>query len=990
MRDYDLNDLEHGRGSRFVRFQDLMKFRINNVLLVSSLYDSFILGEDGQLYEMLVNEYIGLNLSQPPGLTRVSSGREALQQLRDGNRYELIITTLRLDDMPVLEFAKQLRASGDNTALVLLTYDNRELRELSSRPEIKHFNKIFMWQGNFNILLGVIKCIEDLANVEHDTNLIGVQSIILVEDNVKFYSSYLPIIYTELLRQSQHVISEGVNLAHKLLRMRARPKILLCTNYEEAWDCYVKYHESILGIISDVEFPRNGKSDPQAGVTFAQEVTKLHPDIPILLQSFDPQRESQAYEIGASFLLKNSPTLLQQLSHFMKEYFSFGDFVFRLPDGDVVGRASDLREMRDQLKNIPDESLLFHAERNHFSNWLKARTEFLLAYKIRPQKVSDFKSVDELRQALISYLQDYRVSQQRGAIVDFDPENFDPEATFARIGGGSLGGKGRGLAFAGTLINSYDATYKFKGVRIFVPPSVILASDVFDRFMELNDLRDFAIRETDEETLMIRFMKAELPSDVKIWLQAYLEQVNYPIAVRSSSLLEDSQYQPFAGVYQTFMLPNNHNDMEIRLRHLMASIKRVYASTYSNHAKAYIEATPYRLEEEKMAVILQKLVGSSYGRYFYPDFSGVLRSHNFYPVSPMQSEEGIVSAALGLGQMVVEGGNTVRFCPAYPRHAIQFATIEDALDYSQKEFYAVEMTGKNAKYNPEEVSESVKLNISVAENDNVLGPMGSTYSRENNVIYDGISRPGMRLVTFAGILKTDIFPLSDIMNEIMNLGRKGMSAPVEIEFSVCLNVPPDQPKEFCMLQMRPMVLRHEREELNIGETPDKDLICRSSQVMGNGLLDDIHDVIVVNKEKFDRSKSVSVAQDVGAFNMQLRAENRRFVLIGVGRWGSADPWLGIPVTWDDISGASVIVESDFSDMRVTPSQGTHFFHNLNAFKIGYFTIGGERSDDFVDWDWLMSQKPISTRGLISHLRFDSPLTVKMDGHNNNGVIIKPE
>ncbi len=990
MKDYDLNDLEHGRGSRFVRFQDLMKFRINNVLLVSSLYDSFILGEDGQLYEMLVNEYIGLNLSQPPGLTRVSSGREALEQLREGVKYDLIITTLRLDDMHVLEFAKQLRTSEDNTALVLLTYDNRELKELSSRPEIKYFNKIFMWQGNFNILLGIIKCIEDLANVEHDTNLIGVQSIILVEDNVKFYSSYLPIIYTELLRQSQHVISEGVNLAHKLLRMRARPKILLCTDYEEAWDYYVEYHESILGIISDVQFPRNGKSDPQAGVTFTQAVKKSHPDIPILLQSFDPRRESEAYEIGASFLLKNSPTLLQQLSHFMKEYFSFGDFIFRLPDGDVVGRASDLREMRDKLKTLPEESLLFHAERNHFSNWLKARTEFLLAYKLRPQKVTDFKSIDEIRQALISYLQEYRVSQQRGAIVDFDPENFDSEATFARIGGGSLGGKGRGLAFAGTLINSYDTTYKFKSVRIFVPPSVILATDVFDRFMELNDLSDFAIRETDEEAIISRFLKAELPSDIEIWLRAYLEQVDYPIAVRSSSLLEDSQYQPFAGVYQTFMLPNNHNDMEIRLRHLMSSIKRVYASTYSRHAKAYIKATPYRLEEEKMAVILQRLVGSSYGRYFYPDFSGVLRSYNFYPVPPIQSEDGIASVALGLGRMVVEGGNTVRFCPAYPRHAIQFSTIEDTLDYSQKEFYAVEMIDKDVVYDPEDLSESVKLNLSIAEHDGVLGPMGSAYSHENNIIYDGISRPGMRLVTFSGILKTDIFPLADIMNEVMNLGRKGMSAPVEIEFSVCLNVSPNQPKEFCMLQMRPMVLRQEREELDIGGTPDENLICRCSQVMGNGLIDNIQDIVVINKEEFDRSKSVSVAREVGVFNLQFQAEKRPYVLIGVGRWGSADPWLGIPVTWDDISGASVIVETDFTDMRVAPSQGTHFFHNLNAFKIGYFTIGGERSDDFVDWDWLMSQKPKSTRGLISHLHFESPLTIKMDGHNNNGVIIKPE
>ncbi|MCP4568148.1 MAG: histidine kinase [FCB group bacterium] len=968
-----------------------MRNRINDVLLVSSLYDSFILGEDGHLYEMLLNEYIGLNLSHTPGLTRVSSGQKALEMIARGDiHFDLIITTLHLEDLHVLDFAQKLRNEGLNIPLVLLTYDARELNDLVAGHDVSCFDKVFMWQGSFNILLAIIKCIEDILNVKRDTELVGVQSIILIEDNVKFYSSYMPIIYTELIRHSHDVIAEGVNLAHKMLRLRARPKILLCETYEAAWEYYENYHESILGIISDVRFPREGRPDPKAGIAFARAVKEMHPDIPILLQSKETGIEKQAHRIGASFLLKNSPRLLHQLRKFMKKYFSFGDFVFCLPDGSEVDRARDLRELEEKIHTIPEESILFHAERNHFSNWLKARTEFFLAHKLRPQKVTDYESVEELRQSLISSLREYHIAQHRGIIVDFDPDDFDPTDSFARIGGGSLGGKGRGLAFASTLFTTHHIRDKFKDIDIAVPPTVILGTDVFDDFLDLNDLGDFALSSDDDEEITRRFVAADLPGYAEVWLRDLLRITTYPLAIRSSSLLEDSQYQPFAGVYATYMLPNNHRDLGARLIELMSAVKRVYASTFSNRAKAYIRATPYRLEEEKMAVIIQRLVGQTHHQRFYPDFSGVARSHNFYPIPPMKSDDGIVSVALGLGIIVVEGGATIRFCPKFPRHIVQFSSTKDSVSYSQKEFYALEIPEPEADYDHSRESTLLKLGLDAAESDDVLGPLASTYSHENNAIFDGLSRDGVRIITFASILKNDVFPLSEILTTIMNLGSRGISSPVELEFSVNLSVNRGQPREFRLLQMRPMVLRHEISQLELDDVDEGRHFCRSTSVLGNGVVDDIHDIIAIDRSLFERSKSREVAREIGLFNLEMIELKRPYLLVGIGRWGSADPWLGIPVGWEQISGAGVIIETGFDDMKVTPSQGTHFFQNLTAFQIGYFTINADAADDFLDWDWLADREAVKRRAYTSNFHFDSPIVIKMDGRANRGIIVKPE
>ena len=857
--------VEHGYGTRFQGFQNLMKYRIRDILLVSSLYDSYLFEEDGRLYELIRKEYQGLNLSHSPELIRVSSGIEAIALAKEEKRYDLIVSTLHIEDMHALNLAKLVKQSNLNIPVVLLAYNNRELTDLISRHDVTVFDKIFIWQGDFRILLGIIKYLEDKINVDHDTKVVGVQSIILIEDNIRDYSTFLPLIYTEILKQSQNLISEGINLSHKFLRMRARPKILLCTNYEEAWDYYEKYREFILGIISDIDFKRNGVEDPEAGLEFARRVRKQYPDIPILLQSYIKENKTKAKDIGASFLLKDSPNLLQELRKFMVNYFSFGDLIFRMPDGTEVGKAHDLKSLENQLKVIPDESILYHAERNHFSNWLKARTEFWLAHKLRPRKVSDFPSVDELRENLISSIREYLKRRQKGIITDFTKDTFDPTSSFARIGGGSLGGKARGLGFINTLINNYNISAKYDNILIYVPTAVVVGTDVFDQFLEENELRNFAVTCNDDQEITKRFLAAEkFPEEIIKQLVEFLDIIRGPLAVRSSSMLEDSQYQPFAGVYETYMLPNNNHNPIIRLNELITTIKRVFASTFYQNAKDYIFATAYRLEEEKMAVIIQQMVGAKHGNRFYPHFSGVAKSHNFYPMPPQKSIDGIASVALGLGKWIVDGGLTIKFCPKYPAHIPQFNSVEETLNNNQREFYALNL---DKQLDDASLTHDIRVqtyNLKSAEEDDTLVYVGSTYSIDNKAIYDGISRKGVRIVSFAPILKNKIFPLSDILELLLDMGSWGMGTPVEIEFAV--KMIDNAPNQFALLQMRPLVITRELEELNIENYSKDTLICYSDQVLGHGVIKDIHDIIYVDYQLFERSKSKEVAAELNQFN----------------------------------------------------------------------------------------------------------------------------
>jgi CheY-like chemotaxis protein len=987
---FDSMWIEHGYGNRFQGFQNLMRFRIRDILLVSSLYDLYLYEEDGRLYELIRNEYQGLQLSHSPELTRVSSGHDAITIAKEEKRFDLIITTLHIEDMHATQLAKLVKESNLDIPIVLLAHDNKELKYLLLNKNADVFDKIFVWQGDFRIIIAIIKYFEDRANVSHDSKIVGVQSIIVIEDSVRYYSSILPIIYTETMKQSQRLISEGINLSHKFLRMRARPKILLCSNYEEAWEYYIKYKEFILGIISDIDFPHNGVQDPQAGIKFAANVKAQQSDIPILLLSHNNENEEGALKYKASFILKDSHTLLNELRQFMVNYFSFGDFVFRTENGHEVGRACDLKSLVEQMKVVPVESIKFHAERNHFSNWLKARTEFYLAHQLRPRKVTDYSSVEELRAYLIKAVLNYISFRQRGIITDFSKETFDPGSSFARIGGGSLGGKARGLSFVNTLINNYNVRESFEDIQISVPSAIVLGTDVFDQFLEENNLKKFALNCDDDTEITKKFLEAsKFPEDILGELAAFLDIVRSPLAIRSSSLLEDSQYHPFAGVYETYMIPNIHSNSLIRLNDLLNSIKRVYASTFYQSAKNYIKVTSYRLEEEKMAVIIQRMVGNTHQNRFYPDFSGVAKSYNFYPIAPQKSTDGIISVALGLGKTVVDGGNTVRFCPKYPTDLIQFYSVKESLNSSQLDFFALLLDG-NSEFGYETHDMLLqKYDLTTAENDGSLHYVGSTYSPENDRIYDGLSRNGSRLVTFGPILRNKLFPLPKILELLLDMGTWGMGTPVEIEFAVNMTPDKGKPKEFGILQMRPLVINHEIEELVIDDSNKEEIIAYSTQVLGNGLINDIKDIVYVDYDKFDRAKSRDVAKEVSYFNSKLLEENKPYLLIGVGRWGSLDPWLGIPVTWEQIAGAKVIVESGFKEFSVMPSQGTHFFQNITSFMIGYFTVNSDKLG-YIDWAWLKNQTEIERKVFTKHIKLEKPLLIKMNGQENKGIILKPE
>ena len=988
-----ISDTAHTSERLFERFEDLMPFRVSDILLVSSLYDSFILREDGRLNELLIGESLELNLQhQVPGITHVSSGREAVQLARSQPRFNLIVANLQLADMDAAQLAREIKTAGLDVPVIVLAYDHREIKNFLARNPHTDIDRIFLWQGTARILISIVKYIEDKRNVLHDTHAMSVPVLLLVEDDITYYSSFLPVIYTEIIGQSRRLLSEAVNIAHKLVRMRARPKILLCSNYEEAEREVLKYREYLLGVISDVEFPRAGELTAEAGFELAQMVRRTIPDVPIALQSGRAEFMERSYAEGFSFLQKRSPTLLNDLRRILTEEMGFGDFVFHMPDGTTeVARAADLNALEHALATVPEESLAYHAERNHFSHWLMARTEFALAQRLRPRTISDFGTLENLRHDLIASIAEYRRERSQAVIGEFNAASFQPnEAFFLQIGGGSLGGKARGLAFIRHVLRQRGSNRAFPGVRIAVPPTLVLTTTVFDRFLADNDLLDLALHGTDDAEIERRFLAASFPIPLLDDLLAFLEGVRYPLAVRSSSLLEDSQYQPFSGVYETFMLANRHEDIQVRLEQLLEAIKLVFASTFTQHAKTYVRATPYRLEEEKMAVVLQQVVGARHSERFYPNFSGVVRSRNFYPMPPVKVEDGFAAVALGLGRGVVGGGKCLTFSPPHPRNLVQFSAVEDMLNNSQTEFWALELTHSVMSEEPSASLRETAYDLETAERDGTLQAVGSTFSPENHAVYDGLSRPGPRIVSFAPILKHGLFPLPQILDRLMRIGEDALGRPVEIEFAVRLPQAPDEAAEFGFLQLRPLVVSREGEDIRIEEVAPDKLICQSSVVLGHGRIDDLWDIVVVDAHRFERSRSREVAQEVARINAKLTQANTPYLLIGVGRWGSNDPWLGIPVAWDQIAGARVIVESGFHDFRVAPSQGSHFFQNLTAFQIGYFTVNPDAGEGFLDWQWLAAQPALEEQGCVRHLRFDSPITVLMNGKESRGVVLKPE
>ncbi len=1003
-------------------FERLMPFRVQDVLLVTNLYDSFILREDGRLNELLIGESRELNLQQIPGITHVASCSQALELARSQERFNLIVTNLAVGDMNAAQLAREVKKLGRDIPVVVLAYDYREVKSFIARNPETEIDRIFLWQGNARILIAIVKYVEDKRNVRNDVQTLGVPVLLVVEDNIRYYSSILPVIYTELINQSRRVIREGINVAHKLVRQRARPKILLCSDYEDAARQAMEFRENLLAVVSDVQFPRGGAPDENAGFELAHLIRESVPDVPIVLHSSHTEYRARAHAEGFAFLQKRSPTFLRDFRRLLTKQCAFGDFIFRMPDGTEVARASDMNALEAQLHTVPVESLVYHSQRNHFSRWLTARTEFAVAQKLRPRKVSDFPSMEALRQDLIHSINEYRREQSEFLIGDFNANTFKAgDAFFLRVGAGSLGGKARGLGFVRHLLYKRRFSKRFPGVKVSVPPALVLSTDVFDRFLAENNLLDFAIHCKDDAEIQRRFLGAPLPAFLRHDLIAFLNEVKWPLAVRSSSLLEDSQYQPFTGVYETFMLGNHQADLQVRLARLTEAIQRTYASTFSQHAKAYVRATPYRTEEEKMAVIVQQVVGRARGERFYPDFSGVVRSRNFYPVPPMAPEDGIAAVALGMGREVVEGGKSMTFCPKYPQNVVQFSSVKDILSNSQSEFWALEMnharggvsadsgelnssadsTTGNDSTGEDLICEDPMLHgalselrearypLRAAEEDGTLQAVASTYSRDNDAVYDGMSRPGARIVTFAPVLKHDYFPLAPILEQLAKVGEEALGQPVEIEFAVSLPGEAGGMAEFGFLQIRPLVLSREGDELRMGDVDAKDLICRSAMVLGNGRVQNLRDVVVVDFHRFERGRSQEVAESVAHFNTKLALENRLYMLIGVGRLGSNDPWLGIPVEWDEISGARVIVEAGFRDFRVIPSQGSHFFQNLMAFQVGYFTVNPDAGEGSVDWEWLSEQAAVEERGCVRHLRFEDSLLVVMNGKAREGMIFKP-
>jgi hypothetical protein len=975
---------EFGKG--FLGFHQLFASRVQDVLLVCSLYESFILEEDGLVADLILSEYQELNLSHAPRVSHVSTGEQALRLIRERN-IDLVITMTRLGDMEVPVFAAAVKCLKPNLTVIVLTDDPREVAAYSSFEKRGAIDRIFMWYGDAKILLAIIKHVEDRMNVEHDTRVANVRVIILIENSMRFYSSYLPLIYTELMKQTQALMAEGINPVHKLLRMRARPKILLAETFEQAWGFYTKFRSNLLGVISDVRFSRNGVLDSEAGLEFVRRVKSESPQMPVLLQSSDASHERAAAELGAYFLHKKSMRLLQELRGFILNNFGFGDFVFRMPDGREVGRAVDLRDMMEKLQHVPDESLVYHASSDHFSNWLMARTEFELAARIRPRKVSEFADAASLRKYLIDAIAEFNERSQAGVIADFSRRRFSRSVPFARIGGGSIGGKARGLAFINALFKRYDVRHRWPNVRVAVPNAAAIGTEVFDAFLEQNRLGEVLVQDKDDDELVRTFLTCELPQAVRNDLAAFLESVRCPLAVRSSSLLEDSHGQPFAGIYKTYMIPNNHPDAVVRLEQLCNAIKLVYASTFFRAARQYQEATGHHVEEEKMGVVVQELVGAQHEDRFYPTFSGVARSYNFYPLGKLKPEDGVACVALGLGKMVVEGGEMLMFSPKYPQVLPQFSTAEDMLANAQRSFFALDMRHPGPYRSADADQNLVRCDLEVAERDGTLTAIGSVYCAENDVVYDGIVRPGPRLVTFAHVLKADLFPLADILNFLVAVGQQAMACPIEIEFAVNMN---SDPMQFSVLQIRPTVSDEAFEHVSLEEVKQDRLVCYSPQTMGNGYIRNVRDIVFVKPEAFDSAHTRLIVTELSQINESLRHAGRPCLLIGPGRWGSADPWLGIPVTWEQISTAQVVVESSLDNFVVTPSQGSHFFQNLTSFRVGYLTVNPTVGGGFVDWEWLGRQKVVTETRFLRHVNLNEPLEVRLDGRTRRGMIFKPQ
>ncbi len=970
-------------------FDNLMKKRIYHVLLIASAYDAFMLESDGRIDEQIFNEYVSLNLRYPPQFIIASNTAEAFEILRTES-IDLIITMLNVEKVDTFELAKTIKAKYPAKPIVVLTPFSREVSLKVNMEDLSVIDYIFSWLGNADILLAIIKLIEDKMNVEHDVEEVGVQVILLVEDSIRFYSSYLPNIYKIIFQQSRLFMTEGLNEHQKTRRMRGRPKILLATTFEEAMAFYKKYKENLLGIISDISYKHGGVMDKLAGINLARMVKREDARLPVLLQSSDTEHEPVAHEIGAGFINKNSKTLLQDIKNFIVEDFAFGDFVFRDPETQMeVNRASDLQQLQHKIFEIPDSSLHYHISQNHFSKWLYARALFSIARTFKSLTLEDFSDLDEVRRYLFDAIASFRMNKAKGVIAQFYRDRYDEYLSFTRIGEGSIGGKARGLAFLDSMVKRNRVFGEFGDVLVGIPRTVVISTDVFDEFMEENELYEFAISNASDREILDRFIRARLPFRIHEDLYTFISHIHGPIAIRSSSLLEDSHYQPFAGIYSTYMIPNIKSNERLMMEMLSNAIKSVYASVYYHDSKSYMTATHNLIDEEKMAVVLQEVIGSHYNGRYYPSLSGVARSINFYPIEPEKPEDGIASIALGLGKHIVDGGVTLKFVPGYPKKILQLSSPQTALRETQKDFYALDLRPESFRPAVDDCINLLKLGIEEAEKDNTLKFVASTYDFENGILRDGTHANGKRVITFANILKNNAFPLAEIIKNVLETGQREMNNPIEIEFAVNLHPPKGMPKVFGLLQIRPIVNLNEDLHENLDALPDAETILRSNSALGNGVIDTVYDFVYVKPETFNAANNAEMATRIEQLNQRFLNEGKNYVLVGPGRWGSSDPWLGIPVKWPQISGARVIVESGLPNYRIDPSQGTHFFQNLTSFQVGYFTINPYANDGFYDLAYLNTQPAVFEDEFIRQVRFDAPLVVKIDGKKSKAVVLKP-
>ena len=968
-----------------VTFVNLMMRRIYNVLIVANPYDAFMLEDDGRVEEKIYNEYVELGLRYPPTFTQVSTTEEAREVLRTMH-IDLVICMPGNADNDAFSVARDIKAEFPHMHCIVLTPFSHGITKRMENEDLSIFDYVFCWLGNTNLILSIIKLIEDKMNLEHDINEGGVQMILLVEDSIRFYSSILPNLYNYILAQSKRFATEALNRHSATLRMRGRPKVVLARNYEEAMALYERYSDNVLGVISDVRFPIHGEKDSEAGLKLMREIRQNDPYLPLILESSESENRAKAEAEGFRFVDKNSKKMSLDLRKILEEHFGFGDFIFRDPKTKAeIMRIHSLKELQDNIFKIPDDSMLYHISRNHMSRWLSARAIFPVSMFLKTVTWERLKNITAHREIIFDAIVQYRHMKNIGVVAVFDRMKFDAYSHFARIGEGSLGGKGRGLAFLDNIIKMHPEFNSLEGAKVQIPRTVVLCTDVFDQFMEQNNLYQIALSDASDDDILRHFLRAQLPDSLIADFFTFFEAVKSPIAIRSSSLLEDAHYQPFAGIYSTYMIPYL-DDKYAMLEMLACAIKGVYASVYYRDSKAYMAATSNVIDQEKMAVILQEVVGKQYDGRYYPNISGVLRSLNYYPIGDERAEDGIASLALGLGKYIVDGGQTLRVSPYHPHQVLQTSELETALRETQTRFYALDTRHVGNDFKVDDGFNILNLKVKEAERDNSLNFIASTYDPYDQVIRDGLYEGGRKVISFAGVLQQNVFPLPELLQMSMRYGAEAMRRPVEIEFACNLNA--DRTGSLYLLQIRPIVDQKQMLDEDLAAIPDADCLLRSHNSLGHGVTEDVTDVVYVKTDdRFSAADNPTIAREIEKLNKEYLDRGTNYVLVGPGRWGSSDSWLGIPVKWPHISAARVIVEVALKNYRVDPSQGTHFFQNLTSFGVGYFTIDENRNDGCFHKATLDAMPAVEETEHVRVVRFEKGLRIMMDGKKGEGVVV---